>query len=100
MGATSIFYGVNTVAMNSMKQREFSDAQRSTMGSLTAFGGSLLFAVVSTLIGWLADQMGVRLALLVSTSLCMLPLLFYWLAFRHRKEAASQSPIQIGSKAS
>lgn len=85
MGATSIFYGVNTVAMNSMQQREFSDAQRSTMGSLTAFGGSLLFAVVSTLLGWLADQIGVRYALLISTSLCIVPLFFYWLAFRQGK---------------
>ena len=90
MGATSIFYGVNTVAMNSMKQREFTDAQRSTMGSLTAFGGSLLFAVVSTLLGWLADQIGVRWALLVSTSLSMVPLIFYWLAFRQRGTDAPQ----------
>jgi MFS family permease len=82
MGATSIFYGVNTVAMNAMQQREFSDAQRSTMGSLVSFGGSLLFAVVATLLGWLADQVGVRWALLTSTALCMIPLLFYWLAFR------------------
>jgi MFS family permease len=82
MGATSIFFGVNTVALNSMKQREFSDAQRSTMGSLTAFGGSLLFAVVSILLGWLADQIGVRYAILVSTSLCIIPLFFYWQAFQ------------------
>jgi MFS family permease len=103
MGATSIFFGVNTIALNSMKQREFSDAQRSTMGSLTAFGGSLLFAAVSTLIGWLADQIGVHFALLVSTSLCMLPLAFYWLAFRHKQEIESQetqSPIQLGSNPS
>jgi MFS family permease len=95
MGATSIFYGVNTVAMNSMKQREFSDAQRSTMGSLTAFGGSLLFALVSTLLGWLADQIGVRLALLVSSSLCIVPLFFYWLAFRHQPAVAlpESSPV-------
>ena len=85
MGATSIFYGVNTVAMNSLKQREYSDAQRSTMGSLTAFGGSLLFAVVSTFIGWLADQFGVRVALLISTSFCITPVIFYWLAFRREE---------------
>jgi MFS family permease len=91
MGATSIFYGVNTVAKNSMMQHEFSDAQRSTMGSLTAFGGSLLFAVTSTLLGWLADQIGVRLALLTSTSLCLTPVIFYWLAFRHGKRAGNQA---------
>lgn len=85
MGATSIFFGVNTVALNSMKQREFSDAQRSTMGSLTSLGGSLLFALVSTGIGWLADQIGVRLALLVSSSLCIIPLFFFWMAFRQEK---------------
>jgi Na+/melibiose symporter-like transporter len=97
MGGTSIFYGVNTVAMNSMKQREFTDAQRSTMGSLTAFGGSLLFAVVSTLLGWLADQVGVRIALLVSTSFCMLPLFFYWLAFRQGKTSLPQDDSQLAS---
>lgn len=90
MGSTSIFFGVNTVAKNSMMQREFTDAQRSTMGSLTAFGGSLLFAGVSTLLGWLADQVGVRIALLISTSLSMLPLIFYWLAFRQGKDPAPQ----------
>jgi MFS family permease len=74
-----------------MMQHEFSDAQRSTMGSLTAFGGSLLFAVTSTLLGWLADQIGVRLALLTSTSLCLTPAIFYWLAFRHGKRAGNQT---------
>jgi MFS family permease len=95
MGSTSIFYGVNTVAKNSMMQREFTDAQRSTMGSLTAFGGSLLFAVVSTLLGWLADQVGVRIALLISTSLSMLPLIFYWLAFRQVRESIAPEPSQV-----
>jgi MFS family permease len=90
MGVTSIFFGVNTVALNSMMQREFSDAQRSTMGSLTSFGGSLLFAVTSTLLGWLADQIGVRWALLISSTLCMIPLIFYWLAFRPGKDSHSQ----------
>lgn len=97
MGATSIFYGVNTVALNNMKQREFSDAQRSTMGSLTAFGGSLLFAVVSTTIGWLADQYGVRVALLISTSLSITPLCFYWLAFRHDDHTRATTNAQVAS---
>jgi MFS family permease len=95
MGATSIFFGVNTVAMNNMKQREFTDAQRSTMGSLTAFGGSLLFAVVSTVIGWLADRYGVRVALLISSSLCLTPLFFYWLAFRPGSATVATDSTQI-----
>lgn len=82
--------------MNSLQQREFADAQRSTMGSLTAFGGSLLFAVVSTWVGWLADQYGVQIALLISGIISMVPLFFYWLAFRPSKsettsEAATEA---------
>ncbi|GAB4512234.1 MAG: MFS transporter [Anaerolineae bacterium] len=82
MGSTSIFYGVNTVSQNGLMQREFTDAQRATMGSLTAFGGSLFFAVFSLLLGWLADVMGVRNALIIATLFGTTRLIFYWLAFR------------------
>jgi hypothetical protein len=51
--------------------------------------------VVSTLLGWLADQIGVRYALLISTSLCIIPLFFYWLAFRQGKIAATQENNQL-----
>lgn len=90
MGATSIFFGVNMVSMNSMMQLEFTDAQRATMGSLTAFGSSLLFAVASIALGWLADRFGVRDALIIATLLSFTPLLFYRLAFRH--SSASDEP--------
>jgi MFS family permease len=82
MGATSIFYGVNTVSINGLMQREFSDAQRSTMGSLTAFGGSLCFAVVALLLGLFADKVGVRLALIVITVIGLVRLWFFGAAFR------------------
>jgi MFS family permease len=98
MGATSIFYGVNTVALSSMMQREFTDAQRSTMGSLTAFGASLTFAVVSTALGWLADQIGVRGALIVSTFFCASSVIFYWLAFRHTSASAGQESSEIAAQ--
>jgi MFS family permease len=63
-------------------QREFTDAQRSTMGSLTAFGGSLFFAVMSVALGWLADTIGIREALIVVNLFLFMPLIFFWLAFR------------------
>ncbi len=82
MGVTSIFFGVNMVSMNGLMQREFTDAQRSTMGSLTAFGGSLLYAVVAVGLGWLADRIGVRSALIITTLLSFTPVIFLWFAFR------------------
>jgi len=83
MGATSIFFGVNTVSLNGMMQREFTNEQRSTMGSLTAFGGSLGFAVCALILGWLADTVGVRDALIIATFASSTSLIFFRLAFRH-----------------
>lgn len=82
MGATSIFYGVNAVSTNGMMQRHFSDAQRSTMGSLTAFAGSINFAVLSIALGWLADQIGVQNALIITTILGLVRLFFYAAALK------------------
>lgn len=76
MGATSIFYGVNSVSINGMLQREFTDAQRATMGSLTAFGGSIGFALLALLLGWLADQIGIRYTLMLATIVGMIQLYF------------------------
>jgi MFS family permease len=73
-----------------MMQREFSDSQRSTMGSLTALGGSLCFALVSPLLGWLADVYGVRSALIIATVVGASSLIFYWLAFRHTSASTPQ----------
>jgi MFS family permease len=99
MGATSIFFGVNTVSLNGMMQREFSDAQRSTMGSLTAFGGSLLFTVVSVGLGMLADRVGVQYALIVITLLSFVPLIFYRLAFQRRSTMiAVTGPSQVSTE--
>ncbi len=93
MGATSLFFGVNTVAKNGLLQREFTDSQRSTMGSLTALGGSLMFALFAWVLGWLADEIGVVNALLVGTVVGTSRLLFFWLAFRRpsREPVGEQS---------
>lgn len=86
MGGTSIFFGVNTVSMNGMMQREFTDAQRSTMGSLVAFVSSLIFAVLSVALGWLADTVGVRDALLIATAASSFSLFFFWQAFKGERQ--------------
>ncbi|MEE9332722.1 MAG: hypothetical protein V3U65_01385 [Granulosicoccaceae bacterium] len=42
-------------AKNGLMQREFSDKQRSTMGSMVSLAGSLCFAIISVLLGFIAD---------------------------------------------
>lgn len=83
MASTSMFFGVNTVGVNGLMQREFTQEQRATMGSINSFGGSLGFAVFSFLLGGAADQFGVIPALLVAQAIGMSTVLLFWRAFRH-----------------
>lgn len=77
----SVFYGAKRVAENTLLQREFTDKQRATMGSLNAFGGAIIFAIVSFGFGIAADSMDPAKALLIG-EICLLPvLLLYWSVF-------------------
>jgi MFS family permease len=86
MALISCFYGVDTVAKQSLIQREFTDEQRSTMGSLNSFAGSLVFAVFSFLLGALADRIGVIPALIFAALLSLIPGVLYWQVLRPRGE--------------
>jgi MFS family permease len=78
MASNSIFFGVNNVASRGLLQREFTDEQRATMGSLNSFAGSITFAVFSFLLGALADRIGVIPALVCATLLFFMPVVLYW----------------------
>ena len=65
MSTTSVFHGVTTVAKSGLMQREFSDEQRATMGSLNSFAGSIFFGILAFALGFLADQLTPTKALLV-----------------------------------
>jgi MFS family permease len=82
MALTSAFYGVKMVAEGGLMQREFTDEQRATMGSLNSFAGSLVFAVFSFFLGALADHIGPVYALAVTTLLSVIPMLLYASALR------------------
>ncbi len=59
-------YGPATTAIESLKQAEFSDAQRATMASLNAFGSGVVYAVLMLPMGAVADAFGpIRSLLLV-----------------------------------
>lgn len=91
MALNSVFYGVNTVARQSLIQQEFTDEQRATMGSLNSFAGSLLFAVFSFLLGALADRIGVTPALVVAALLGTVPMMLYWRVLRPHAIATHSS---------
>lgn len=94
MASNSIFYGVNSVAINGLIQREFTDEQRATMGSLNSFAGSLVFAVFSFLLGTLADRIGVIPALVTAALLSLIPMMLYWKALGGR--ATVRPEIAVG----
>jgi MFS family permease len=95
MGATSIFFGVNTVAVSGLMQREFTPTQRATMGSISSFGSSILFAIFSFGIGLLADRAGVTLALIICILITPISLWFYGLAFRSRSSVSDNAEVSV-----
>ena len=81
---SSIAFGPAMVAQGTLMQKSFSDAQRATMASLISLGGNILFAIAVFAIGWLADRIGARYALL-SAEIATIPVtLLYWRLFATR----------------
>ena len=66
MTSPSFLYGVNQTAKNHLFQKEFSDEQRATLGSIVQLSGSIVFFFASLLIGWVADVFSPQTALLTS----------------------------------
>lgn len=82
MSSTSVFYGVVSVARNSLMQKEFSDKQRATMGSLNSFGGSLFFGIVAFLLGLVADKLNPAHAFFILQFFLLGNLFVYWKLFK------------------
>lgn len=80
---TSFLYGNSIVAQDTLMQREFTDKQRATMGSLNRLGANILFAVFAYAFGSFADTVGPAKSLLVGEILFLLLVLgFYWKLYR------------------
>ncbi|MEI9994161.1 MAG: MFS transporter [Rhizomicrobium sp.] len=77
----SLAFGPAMVAQGSLMQRSFTDAQRATMASLISLGGNILFAVAVFAIGWLADRIGARFALLAAEIATIPVTVLYWRLF-------------------
>jgi len=59
----AFFFGPGEVASDHLMQKEFTDDERATMGSLSSFATSLVFALVALGIGMISDQFGLRAGL-------------------------------------
>lgn len=82
MSTTSLHHGISNVAKSALMQKEFSDHQRATMGSLNAFGGSVFFAITAFGLGLVADQLNPVQALILLEILMLINVYVYWKLFK------------------
>ena len=82
MTLTSINFGTAFIALKSLMQKEFTDQQRATMGSLSSFMGNLVFAIFALLIGFIGDYLGPTNGLLILNTLIFILIIFYWKIFK------------------
>ncbi len=85
ISSTSLFYGVTQVARNSLMQKEFTQEQRATMGSLDSFAGSIFFAFSALILGLLADRTNPAIAFFSLNFIQLINLWIYWKLFKQDK---------------
>ena len=78
MTLASLKYGITTVAENSLLQKEFTNHQRATMGSLNSFAGSIFFGIVAFILGKMADIFTPAQGLLALQIIAIPTLWLYW----------------------
>jgi len=81
----SFLYGPSIVAENSIFQKEFSDKQRATMGSLNSFGRSIFFAIAAVVLGIIADKTSPRIALISGQIFGVISIWLTWKLFKLMK---------------
>lgn len=80
--SNGLTYGTTTVGMKTLMQKEFTDKQRATLGSVASFATKFVYGFTNLALGILADHIGVRAAagFAIALGLCSLP--FYLKAFK------------------
>ncbi len=89
ISASSLSYGVGSVALGSLMQKEFTDHQRATMGSINSLAGNVVFGIYSIALGVMSDRMGVRSALLAANVVLLVPLYLYRRLARTQQTSAT-----------
>lgn len=83
-------YGVSTIAQQALLQREFTDRERATMGSLGALLGSVLYALAAVGAGLVADRWGIVPALLAIQAVVLAALPLAWSVHAHASRLTSR----------
>ncbi len=86
LSTTSLFHGTNTVARSKLMQKEFTDEQRSTLGSINSFMGSLAFGIFAVLLGIFADKFGSMKALLFAYIISLPTVFLHWNLFKGNRD--------------
>lgn len=84
MSTSSIPYGIVQVARNHLMQIEFKNEQRATMGSLNSFAGSVFFAIIAFLLGFVADKFSPATAIILLTIAQSANLIIFWKLFKYK----------------
>lgn len=82
MTLTSLNFGSALIALRHLMQKEFTDEQRATMGSLSSFLGNIVFAIFAFLLGLAGDFLGPINGLLILNTLMLVIIIFYWKIFK------------------
>jgi MFS family permease len=89
LATNSLLFGVGSVAENKLMQQEFSDHQRSTMASLNSLFGNISFAIMSVVLGKLADVTSPSRALLILNFISLPIIYLYYLLFKNDRRIKS-----------
>ncbi|MEN9328180.1 MAG: hypothetical protein RI947_988 [Candidatus Parcubacteria bacterium] len=87
MASTSVFFGITTVTKSTLLQKEFTNEQRATMGSLNSFAGSIFFGLVAFMLGFVADKLTPARAILLLQAFQLVNIGIYWKLFKHHNNS-------------
>lgn len=85
IASESAAFGTGSVAQGTLMQHEFTDRERSTMGSLSSLFGSIVFAVLAVLAGVVADHWSLQAALIALQVIGIATLPLYWSVHVHKR---------------
>lgn len=83
----SFLFGPGEVASDHLMQKEFTDDERATMGSISSFATSVVYGLAAIAIGLIADGVGTRAAILAGAAMAATSLPINVQLFLHRKKA-------------
>lgn len=86
MSSNSLWYGAAQVSKSSLLQKEFTDKQRATMGSLDSLLENIFFGIVAVSLGFVADKLTPAKALLISQLFLLPTLWLYWKLYKNHND--------------